>query len=205
MLNSKGFDLWADNYDKEVGISDNDNTYPFAGYKKILNEIYKSILKSSAKTILDIGFGTGTLTTKLYENGYKIYGQDFSEKMVKLAQNKMPNARLFNGDFSEGLIKELKQQKYDAIIATYSLHHLNDQQKINVIKELLALLNTNSMIYIGDIAFNTREELGECKKQYSKHWDDEEIYFVYNELKKEFKNSKFIKYSFCAGIIEIWN
>lgn len=34
MLNSKGFDLWADKYDETVGISDNDNTYPFAGYKK---------------------------------------------------------------------------------------------------------------------------------------------------------------------------
>lgn len=46
MLDNKGFDLWADNYDKSVGISDNDNTYPFAGYKKIfiglLNE--KSII-----------------------------------------------------------------------------------------------------------------------------------------------------------------
>ncbi len=32
MLNNKGFDLWADNYDKTVGISDDDNTYPFVIY-----------------------------------------------------------------------------------------------------------------------------------------------------------------------------
>ena len=36
MLNDKGFDLWADGYDKSVGISDEENTYPFAGYKKVL-------------------------------------------------------------------------------------------------------------------------------------------------------------------------
>ena len=36
MLNNKGFDLWADSYDKTVGISDEENTYPFAGYKKFL-------------------------------------------------------------------------------------------------------------------------------------------------------------------------
>lgn len=71
MPDNKGFDLWADNYDKTVGISDNDNTYPFAGYKKILNAIYNYVLKSSSKNILDIGFGTGTLTTKLYEKGCK--------------------------------------------------------------------------------------------------------------------------------------
>ncbi len=69
MLDNKGFDLWADNYDETVGISDNDNTYPFAGYKKILSKIYNCVLVSSSKNILDIGFGTGTLTTKLYEKG----------------------------------------------------------------------------------------------------------------------------------------
>lgn len=34
MLNHKGFDLWADGYDKSVGLSDEANTYPFAGYKR---------------------------------------------------------------------------------------------------------------------------------------------------------------------------
>ena len=34
MLDKKEFDLWADGYDKTVGISDEKNTYPFAGYKK---------------------------------------------------------------------------------------------------------------------------------------------------------------------------
>ncbi len=30
MLDNKGFDLWADGYDKSVGVSDEENTYPFA-------------------------------------------------------------------------------------------------------------------------------------------------------------------------------
>ncbi len=204
MLNSKGFDLWADNYDETVGISDNDNTYPFAGYKKILNEIYNYVLESSSKNILDIGFGTGTLTTKLYEQGCNIYGQDFSDKMVELAKNKMPNSQLFKGDFSKDLVKELKQQKYDAIIATYSLHHLTDRDKIEFIKKLIGLLNENAVIYIGDVAFNTRRDLEKCKEQCGEHWDNEEIYFVYDEIKREFPNSEFIKYSECAGIIKIW-
>lgn len=38
MLNNKGFDLWADNYDKSVDISDEEGTYPFAGYKIILKK-----------------------------------------------------------------------------------------------------------------------------------------------------------------------
>lgn len=72
MLSCKGFDLWADGYDKSVGLSDEDGTYPFAGYKDVLNEIYNNVL-SRGGTVLDIGFGTGTLASKLYEKGCKIY------------------------------------------------------------------------------------------------------------------------------------
>ena len=69
MLDNKGFDLWADRYDKSVGLSEEENTYPFAGYKKVLGNIYKTIMEKSNSVVLDIGFGTGTLTRKLYENG----------------------------------------------------------------------------------------------------------------------------------------
>lgn len=41
MLDNKGFDLWADGYDKSVGLYDEENTYPFAGYRNVLNAIYK--------------------------------------------------------------------------------------------------------------------------------------------------------------------
>ena len=34
MLDNKGFDLWANGYDESVSVSDEDNTYPFAGYIK---------------------------------------------------------------------------------------------------------------------------------------------------------------------------
>ncbi|MFR1307969.1 MAG: class I SAM-dependent methyltransferase [Gallintestinimicrobium sp.] len=53
--------------------------------------------------VLDIGFGTGTLTTKLYERGCSIYGQDFSSRMIALASEKMPNAHLYQGTFQKGL------------------------------------------------------------------------------------------------------
>ena len=99
MLDNKGFDLWADGYDRSVNISDEDNSYPFAGYKKVLAGIYDAIRKGQGKRVLDIGFGTGVLAGKLYENGYDITGIDFSERMIQIAQEKMPSARLIQHDF----------------------------------------------------------------------------------------------------------
>lgn len=80
--------------------------------------------------VLDIGFGTGTLTARLYAQGCRIYGQDFSERMVQLAQEKMPDAKLYSGDFKQGLVEPLRAQRYDFILATYSLHHLTDAEKV---------------------------------------------------------------------------
>ena len=45
MLDSKGFDLWADGYDKSVNLSEESNEYPFAGYKEVLNSIYNQARK----------------------------------------------------------------------------------------------------------------------------------------------------------------
>lgn len=203
MLNNKGFDLWADDYDKSVGLSDEEGTYPFAGYKTILNAIYNRVLNASSKTILDIGFGTGTLIAKLYEQGCVIYGQDFSDRMIELAQKKMPNARLFQGDFSNGMAEPLTEQKYDAIIATYSLHHLTDLQKVTLLKSLLMLLNEGGCIYIGDVAFETRAALQKCMDETGDEWDDDEIYFVYDELKRHFPTMQFEQMSNCAGLISL--
>lgn len=203
MLDNKGFDLWADGYDESVGLSDEDNTYPFAGYKDVLNAIYKEVLESEAKKILDIGFGTGTLTRRLYEKNLEVYGQDFSEEMIKIAQEKMPEAKLFAGDFTKGLVGFLKENKYEAIIATYSLHHLTDDEKTPFIKSLYSLLNPGGEILIGDVAFESRAELEDCKEKSKNYWDDDEFYFVYDEIKEHFDNLSFEKCSFCAGVIKI--
>ena len=203
MLNNKGFDLWADGYDQNVGLSDEEGTYPFAGYKQILNEIYNRTLSDKCDAILDIGFGTGTLTTKLYEQGCHVWGQDFSERMIELAKEKMPKAKLYQGDFAKGLVKELEQNKYDTIIATYSLHHLSDEQKVGLIKDLLLLLNEGGHIYIGDVAFESRAEMERQRALIGDEWDDDEIYFIVDEFTKSFPQMKFEQFSFCSGLLSL--
>lgn len=203
MLDKKGFDLWADGYDVSVGLSDEKNTYPFAGYKTVLNSIYRTILAKPKATVLDIGFGTGALTAKLYEQGCTIYGQDFSARMIELAAAKMPGAHLYQGDFTLGLAEPLRQCRYDFIIATYSLHHLTDTQKVAFLKDLLALLKENGQILIGDVAFETRADLDRCRKTAGDEWDDEEIYFVADELRRSFSTLSFEKISHCAGVLSL--
>lgn len=201
MLNGKEFDLWADGYDKAVGISDEESTYPFAGYKKVLGFIFKTIMETANAVVLDIGFGTGTLTTKLYEQGCSIYGQDFSTRMIALASEKMPYAHLYQGDFSKGLVEPLRDRRYDYIVATYSLHHLTDTQKRVFLSELRNHLKENGKIIIGDVAFETRKDLERCRLAAEDAWDDDEIYFVAEELRKDLPGLSFTQISDCAGVL----
>ena len=203
MLDSKGFDLWADGYDKTVGLSDEDQSYPFAGYKGVLARIYQLVMVKEKAKVLDIGFGTGTLTKRLYEQGCEVWGQDFSSRMIELASAKMPNAHLFQADFSQGLAKPLLQNSYDFIIATYSLHHLNDDDKISFIHTMMDLLNEDGGIFIGDVAFVNRQDLELCREKAGEEWDDEEIYFVFDELQKTFPTMKFEQISYCAGVLSL--
>ena len=178
MLNNTGFDLWADGYDKSVGLSDENDRYPFAGYRAMMNALYQRVLAQSGHDVLDIGFGTGILTSRLYEHGCRIYGQDFSAQMLRLAQDRMPKATLFCGDFSQGLSTPLTQRTYDAIVATYSLHHLTDRQKVDFIRSLLSLLREGGCLYIGDVAFPSRAALEVCRLHAGDLWDaDETISF----------------------------
>ena len=205
MLDNQGFDLWADGYDLAVGLSDEENTYPFAGYKEILGSIFQTIMEKPGAVVLDVGFGTGTLTTKLFENGCTVYGQDFSKRMIELAAEKMPDAHLYQGDFTQGLVEALQSRSYDFIVATYSLHHLTDEQKVRFLHRLLERLNENGKILIGDVAFKSRSDLEQCQRDVGAEWDDDEIYFVADEMKLAFPNLIYQPVSYCAGILTLYN
>jgi putative AdoMet-dependent methyltransferase len=208
MLNSTGFNLWANGYDKSVNLSEKNDAYPFAGYNDLLNYIYNQVREKEGATVLDIGFGTGILTTQLYNNGYSITGIDFSSNMIDIAKQKMPQATLINQDFSNGLPDEIKNHRFDFIISTYAIHHLTDKEKINFIKSLLPSLNKTGMILLGDVSFETRTQLEKCKAKYNEYWDNDEVYFTSEEIKSNLNNEylcEYIQISHCAGVLTIVN
>ena len=123
--------------------------------------------------------------------------------MLSAARGKMPEAQLFLGDLSHGLAPELAGQDYDCIVATYSLHHLADGEKVRFLRELRAHLRPGGAILIGDVAFATRAELAACQAAAGESWDEEEVYFVADELREAFPRLRFEKLSPCAGLLTL--
>jgi len=203
MLNSKGFDLWADGYDKDVGLSEESDSYPFAGYSRVLNEIYKAVRERETARVLDMGFGTAVLSKRLYDEGYEITGFDFSEKMISIAREKLPGASLFRYDFTEGFPARLAGERFDFILCTYAIHHLTSAQKTGYLRECLEHLKPGGKLLLGDVAFATEAELERCRRDCGDAWDSDESYLVFEELQKDFPKADFLPLSFCAGVITL--
>ena len=203
MLDVTGFDRWADEYEQSVRGSEAADSYPFAGYSRVLRAVCASLPKVDRPVILDLGFGTGALTAQLYQRGCEVWGQDFSPRMLELARARMPEAHLFCGDFARGLCPELLHQRYDAVISTYALHHLTDAEKVSLLGTLRGLLKPGGKVLIGDVAFADQATMDRCRQDSGDEWDEEEHYFVYEDLRRALPGLTFESLSPCAGLLTL--
>ena len=153
--------------------------------------------------MLDLGFGTAVLSARLYAAGCTVYGQDFSARMLEIAREKMPEAQLYQADLAEGLAASLRARKYDFIIATYSLHHLDFAGKVRLLEELRARLNPGGQVLIGDVAFATRADLEACRQAAGDDWDADEFYIVFEDLRAAFPDLRFEPLPPCAGLLAL--
>lgn len=180
--------------------------YPFAGYRDVLGEIGRRVLEKNHSAVLDVGFGTGALTGRLYRAGCRITGVDFSERMIRIAREKMERADFFQYDFRTGLPAAVMHRRFDFIVSTYALHHLNDPARNAFLRSLRPMLNPGGKILIGDVAFPTRASLSECERESGDKWDRDETYFVFDELARvlcKTYSCSWRRLSFCAGVIAL--
>jgi len=54
MIVSKVFDMWANGYDSEVQVTDDNNEYPFAGYKNLRRTKQQLQLPRNLRTTLSL-------------------------------------------------------------------------------------------------------------------------------------------------------
>ncbi len=202
-MDGKKYDLWSDGYGAAVHLLNDKDEYPVAGYATVLSEVYNMVRESDAKKILDVGFGTGIVTKKLYGDGYELYGVDSSEQMVEAGKEFMPKAKLVMADYSLGLPLRLIQEKYDMIISVYAFHHLDHYEQEHLIEDMLRQLAPGGQIIIGGLAFETIADMKELRKQTKDNWLYKGMYMLYDELDKVFSNVTWTKISKCAGIVTI--
>jgi len=122
------------------------------------------------RTILDLACGPGNIARLLYEknNNYVISGIDLSEEMVKLARQSVPD-----GKFQVCDLREIDfADSYDAIIASFAIVHLTDQETRILIEKVSHLINPGGYLYLSFMA-------GEGDGYETTSFSKQDIYFNY--------------------------
>lgn len=123
---------------------------------EFINEIreFASQLQKNS-TVLDLGCGSGYITNYLYESNLNAIGIDFSEEMIRIAQEKYPKANFLKADFID-IENHFKENSVDGLIAIYSLYFIPKEQFENVLRSLSKILKKD-----GKFLFVTQSGTGE--------------------------------------------
>lgn len=207
MANSQEFDKWALNYDE--GISQSLNEFPFIGYYEVLSEVQDRVAPHKGMKIIDVGIGTGQLSLKLAEDGCRIYGVDFSIEMIKKAKARIPYGHYDIVDITANHFGRFNSEKFDRVISSYCIHHLNDSQKVAFFQRTIENnLEENGKIIIADIGFETQKSFNSARDEYRDSWEDEKDgeYYICGDkivglLKKAGISATYKQVSICAGIL----
>lgn len=182
------FDSWADSYDEDVS-KDITTLKIYKNYDFILNSVYKLVEDSGINNpyILEIGVGTGNLSGRFLKNNYNIIGIDQSREMLNAAKEKYPDLKVRLGEF---LKIPFNDKSFDVIVSTYAFHHLNVEEKVIAIEEMLRVLKDDGKIIIGDLMFKNHEDKQNILKKLSKEQIEEvncEYYSYVDILQDKFK------------------
>ena len=159
-----------------------------------INDFASNFKKGS--TIIDLGSGSGYITNYLCEKNLNAIGIDFSEEMIKIAENKYPKIKFLLGDFTN-IENYFKESSVDGLIAIYSLYFIPKEQFNNALKSLSKVLKED-----GKFLFVTQIGTGEefiTTPLIKENNIDGKIYVNYymkEELEKILENNNFSIESF---------
>jgi len=184
------FDGWVESYDASVSGQDPEYRDVFEKYEEILS----AVTKKSFGTVVEFGTGTGNLTAKLIDAGYKVTGIEPNEAMRKVTGERFPKISVIDGD----LLAFDAPENIDTFVSTYVFHHLTDVEKVNAIKKYANLLSKGGKVVFADTVFTTEEaKQAQIEKERARGFNnvaddlEREYYTTIPVLTEAFENAGF--------------
>lgn len=167
----------------------------------------KNYLKDNEK-VLDLGCGNGRLYDLFQEINVDYYGVDFSEKMIKIAKSRYPQA---NFQVAEAFHLPFPNNFFDKIFSIAVFHHIPSEKfrlqfleeakrvlkpnglliltvwKFPLLKEISFILKYTILKLIGKTKLDRRDIFYSWAKKIERYYH----LFSKNELKQLIKKSKF--------------
>ena len=105
--------------------------------------------------ILDLGCGHGDVSNAILkaQPDCSICMCDFSDGMVKLSTQRFSansNIRVYKQDLNEGLPDEIAEERFDAVVSCFSLHHIEFTNRVGLYLNILHSLKEGGLFVNGD-------------------------------------------------------
>ena len=154
----KGYDKIADWYYQD--------RLKTRGTLRFLKKIKKDLPKEGK--VLDIGCGVGYPVAKHFDKeGYSVTGIDISSKMLKIAKEKIPNAKFLKKDMLE---MKFPDNSFDIVISILSILHISKKYHKKLFKNIYRILKPNGRIIIGMTTLNDGEYTNQWVKGVKMFW-----------------------------------
>ena len=158
LMDTKDYDLWTENIIKIY------NKYEF-----------------SPRKILELGCGTGNITTRLYKKGFSIIGTDISREMLEVANDKALEENLRIRFLLQDMTNLTFNKKVDSVISICDgINYITDIDKLKrTVNNIYDILNDNGL-FLFDIStlYKLKNVIGnnvfhENFENFSYVWDNE--------------------------------
>jgi putative AdoMet-dependent methyltransferase len=158
-------DVIAHEYDEDV-LNESDPIR--AGYDALLDWVSGHPGVVAAGRILDLGSGTGNLSLRL--NGFqKLVCVDISEKMLEIARQKMAHLAAVEFVQSDLLGYFDGRPSFDAIISTYAIHHLTEDEKRLLFQKIYDSLEVGGAAVFGDLMFADKTDEERLRRKFAEN------------------------------------
>ena len=151
-------------------------------YKEIPAQHTQEFLKTTSGNVLDLGSGSGRHLSKI-KNG-KMYLVDFSDEMIKLAEEKSKKLKIPAEFFVAELTKlPFDENFFDFAICISALHCLQPKEHKKAIQELYRVLKKGGKAEIGVWNFQSKRFNQKQGKEKMIGWTDKgnRYYYLFEE------------------------
>lgn len=153
-------------------------------------DLFYSKLELDNKKLLDLGCGAGEPVARYFsDRSWSVTGVDFSEKMIELASEYVPEMETIHADISE---VDFESNLFSAVTASYSLFHVPVNKHVDLFEKIHKWLRPNGKALF---TYATKEYTG-CKEfDGYKQFMGQDLYYSHkdpDELYSDLENIGFI-------------
>jgi 2-polyprenyl-3-methyl-5-hydroxy-6-metoxy-1,4-benzoquinol methylase len=150
-ISKTGKDIAKDHYNQAASKYYERYQENFQGYDltRRINIILKRLQQNKSKSVFDVGCGTCEPMIILLKNGFDVWGNDFSENMIKYGKKHLAESGFDPSLISVGDIENketLPTEKFDAVVVLGPFPNVIDEK--NALTNIDNMLKPNGRVYI---------------------------------------------------------